>query len=80
MYINLALATASIERAFFAQQKVLTDYAGQLETAGSASGTTGGGRTYTLNLTVGKSTLTTSTSTNPQSFLDEIEAAQRRSQ
>ena len=34
MYINLALASASIERAFFAQKKVLTDYAGQLETAG----------------------------------------------
>ena len=34
MYINLGLASASIKRAFFAQQEVLTDYADQLEQTG----------------------------------------------
>lgn len=47
--------------------------------AGSSTSGVSSGRTYTLNLTSGRSTLPTTTTTNPQTFLDEVEAAQRRS-
>lgn len=61
------------------QQSASASTTNTTSTSSSSGGGVSSGKTYTLNLSAGTKTLTANTSTDPSSFLDELERAQARS-